>query len=126
MSTPYSTAVALIYGKVGLQEFGEDVLENDTVKALTKKVKVMADEELSSIFPDKQSAVLTIETNGKKYSERVDFPKGEPENPLSEDEFYNRYADLMVYGRINKSVYDKVYNYVNVSNMKVEELIKNL
>ena len=126
MSTPYSTAVALIYGKVGLQEFGEDVLENDTVKALTKKVKVMADEELSSIFPDKQSAVLTIETNGKKYSERVDFPKGEPENPLSEDEFYNRYADLMVYGRINKSVYDKIYNYVNVSNMKVEELIKNL
>ena len=45
MSTPYSTAVALIYGKAGLQEFGEDVLENDTVKVLTKKVEVVADEE---------------------------------------------------------------------------------
>lgn len=126
MSTPYSTAVALIYGKVGLQEFGEDVLENDTVKALTKKVEVVADEELSSIFPDKQSAVLTIEVNGKRYSERVDFPKGEPENPLSEEEFYSRYADLMAYGGVGKNVYDEVYKNITDQDVKVEELIKNL
>lgn len=126
MSTPYSTAVALIYGKAGLQEFGEDVLENATVKALTKKVVVLSDEELSSIFPGKQSAIVTIEANGKKYSERVDFPKGEPENPLSEEEFYSRYADLMAYGGIGKSIYDEIYKHVNMSDIKVEELIKNL
>lgn len=126
MSTPYSTAVALIYGKAGLQEFGEEVLESDTVKALTKKVVVLSDEELSSIFPDKQSAIVTIEANGKKYSERVDFPKGEPENPLSEEEFYSRYADLMAYGDIEKSVYDEVYRHVGKSDIKVEELIEKL
>ena len=58
MSTPYSTAVALIYGKAGLQEFGKEMLENDTVKTLTKKVEVLSDEELSSIFPDKQSLLM--------------------------------------------------------------------
>ena len=126
MSTPYSTAVAMIYGKAGLQEFGEDVLENDTVKALTKKVEVLSDEELSSIFPGKQSAIVTIEANGKKYSERVDFPKGEPENPLSEEEFYSRYVDLMAYGGIGKNIYDEIYKHVNKSDIKVEELIKNL
>lgn len=126
MSTPYSTAVALIYCKAGLQEFGEDVLENDTVKTLTKKVEVVADEELSSIFPGKQSAIVTIEANGKKYSERVDFPKGEPENPLSEDEFYSRYADLMAFGGIEKNVCDEVYKQVSLSDIKIEELIKNL
>lgn len=126
MSTPYSTAVAMIYGKAGLQEFGKEVLENDTVKTLTKKVEVLSDEELSSIFPDKQSAIVTIEVNGKKYSERVDFPKGEPENPLSEDEFYSRYADLMDFGSIDKSVYDEIYKHVNMSDKKVEEIIEKL
>ena len=126
MSTPYSTAVALIYGKAGLQEFGEGALNNDTITALTKKVAVKADEELSRIFPDKQSAIVTIVASGKKYSERVDFPKGEPENPLSEEEFRSRYDDLMLYGGIEKSVFDEVYIRVNEPNTKVEELIKSL
>ena len=126
MSTPYSTAVALIYGKVGLQEFGDNVLENDSVKALTKKVEVVSDEELSSIFPDKQSAILTIEANGKVYSERVDFPKGEPENPLSEDEFKTRYDALMAYGCVDKALSDTIYMKVNEQNASVEEIIEKL
>lgn len=126
MSTPYSTAVALIYGKAGLQEFGEDVLENDTVKALTRKVEVVANEELSGIFPDKQSAIVTIEADGKKYSERVDFPKGEPENPLSKEEFKTRYDALMAYGCVGKEVSDAIYAKVNEQNVLVEELIERL
>ena len=126
MSTPYSTAVALIYGKAGLQEFGEDVLDNPTVAALTKKVEVVADEELSNIFPDKQSAILTIVANGKTYSERVDFPKGEPENPLSEDEFKTRFDALMAYGCVDKAVSDAIYAKVNEQNASVEELIEKL
>ncbi len=126
MSTPYSTAVALIYGKAGLQEFGEDVLNNPEVASLTKKVEVVANDEYSSIFPEKQTAVLQIEAGGKYYSERVDFPKGEPENPLSEEEFHARYDGLMCYAGIEKSVYDEVYTIVNESNVKVIDLIKNL
>lgn len=126
MSTPYSTAVALIYGKAGLQEFAEDVLNNTTVCSLTNKVEVVANEGYSSIFPEKQTAVLQIEANGKTYSERVDFPKGEPENPLSEEEFHSRYDGLMGYAGVEKGVYDEVYKKVNEFNIKVEELIKNL
>ena len=126
MSTPYSTAVALIYGKAGLQEFGEDVLNSSEVAALTRKVEVVANDDYSSIFPEKQTAVLHIVANGKSYSERVDFPKGEPENPLSEEEFHRRYNGLMCFAGIEKSVYDEVYKKVNESNIKVEDLIKNL
>ena len=126
MSTPYSTAVALIYGKAGLQEFGEDVLNNPTVAALTKKVEVVADEEYSRIFPEKQTAVLSIVANDKTYSERVDFPKGEPENPMSEEEFRSRYEALMAYGCIEKAVYETVYAKMNNCNAKVEELIEKL
>ena len=102
------------------------MLDNPTVAALTKKVEVVADDELSSIFPDKQSAILTIEANGKKYSERVDFPKGEPENPLSEEEFKIRYDALMAYGCVDKAVSDTIYAKVNEQNASVEELIEKL
>lgn len=127
MSTPYSTAVALAYGKAGLQEFEDTVLENETIKVLTKKVEVITDNELSSIFPDKQSAIVTITTiDGNTYSERVDYPKGEPENPLTDEEFWQRYEALMAYAEKDKDVYTPVYNIVNKPNMKVVDLIKDL
>ena len=126
MSTPYSTAVAFIYGKAGLKEFGEQCLKDSTVKALTQKVEVVSDEEMSRIFPEKQSAILTVITHGNTYSERVDFPKGEPENPMTEEEFHGRYEDLMVYGQVERAVFEAVYDMVNQPNVKVSELIKDL
>lgn len=126
MSTPYSTAVALIYGKAGLKEFEQTCLMDATVKALTKKVEVVSDEEMSRIFPEKQSATLTIITQGNTYSERVDFPKGEPENPMSEEEFRGRYEDLMTYGQVDRAVFEAIYKMVSKPNAKVSELIKDL
>lgn len=127
MSTPYSTAVALIFGKAGLQEFCEDSLKDETVKALTEKVIVHADEELSRMFPGKQSAIVTITTmDGKVYLQRVDYPKGEPENPLTDGEFRDRYEALMVYGGIKETVYTSIYNQVNQPGVKAADLIKDL
>lgn len=126
MSTPYSTAVALIYGKAGLQEFREENLNNPTVQSLTAKIQVVADDEMSRIFPEKQSAKLTITTSNGSYSERVDFPKGEPENPMTEEEFHNRYEGLMAYGNVSEQVYETIYKTVSQPNLKVSELIKNL
>ena len=126
MSTPYSTAVAFIYGKAGLQEFGEEHLKNPIVQSLTKKVQVVADDEMSRIFPEKQSAMLTITTHEGSFSERVDFPKGEPENPMTEGEFRSRYEGLMAYGNVPEKVFDVIYEIVNEPNSKVSELIKDL
>lgn len=126
MSTPYSTAVALAYGKAGLQEFEKVVLDDKAIRELTKKVEVVTNEELSKIFPDKQSAVLTISTSYGSFSERVDFPKGEPQNPLNDQEFYDRYAALMAYGCIQKNAYDFVYELVNLPEVKLSELISKL
>lgn len=126
MSTPYSTAVALIYGKAGLQEFSEENLNSPVVQALTQKVQVVSDDEMSRIFPDEQSAVVTIVTKNGTCSERVDFPKGEPENPMTETEFRERYANLMAYGNVAKEIYETVYELVNKPNLKASELIKDL
>lgn len=126
MSIPYSTAVALEYGKAGLLEFSQNVLESPTIQHLTKKIKVAEDKAMSILFPQKQSAIVTITTSNGIFSERADFPKGEPENPLSEEEFYERYSDLMRYGNINQSIYDEIYKLVKQSNPSISFMIKNL
>lgn len=126
MSTPYSAAVALVYGKAGLQEFSDENLLNPVVQSLTEKVQVEACEDLSRIFPDKQSAIVTVKTNKGTYCERVDFPKGEPENPMSEPDFRERYNDLMAYGQIDRPVFEAVYEMAGKPDVKVLDLIKDL
>lgn len=126
MSTPYSVAVALAFGKAGLQEFSEEVLCDPAIQTLTRKVHVKSDDSLSAIFPEKQSAIITITTETGSFSERVDFPKGEPENPLTESEFYERYKALMEFGSVSLDIYDNIYNSVNKEDFKVSELIEKL
>lgn len=126
MSTPYSTSVALIYGKAGLQEFGNDVLSDEQVKLLTQKVIVSADKELSDIFPQKQSAIVTIYTTKGEYTKRIDFPKGEPENPMSENEFHTRFDNLMSFANIKYDAYSSIYELVNHIEKDASELINKL
>ena len=126
MSTPFSVAVALEYGKAGLQEFCDDNLKAKKIQELMDKVQVTSDTELSEIFPDKQSAIVTITTKDGIFTKRVDFPKGEPENPLSEEEFHERYANLMSFGKIESDVYEDIYINCNHPNILVTDLIKKL
>lgn len=124
MSTPYSVAAALIYGKAGLQEFTDELIHDSEMLKLVNKVDVASDEDFSARFPEIQAADVEIETGNGTYSERVDFPKGEPENPMTDDEFASRYAGLMSYAGIYEAVYSRVFELVKESNPQVSELVK--
>jgi len=126
MSIPYSVAVGLIYGKAGLQEFSEETVQNKDVLALTKKISVTADDKLSAAFPGVQSAIVTIKANNIEYTEQVDYPKGEPENPLTDYEFKDRYNGLMEYAGISDRKKKCVFDLVYCKESTVEELIINL
>ena len=127
MSIPYATAAGFIYGKAGLQEFREDVVKGAEITELTKKINVRADDELSKAFPAIQGAVVTVKTSdGKEYTERVDFPKGEPENPMTDREFRERYDGLMGYAGIDMEVSSEVFRKVNEGNFKAGELVLGL
>jgi len=126
MSIPYATATGLMYGRAGLQEFSEDAVKQPDLLELTRKVKVSADEELSSVFPGIQAAVVTIKTKDGKYTDRVDFPKGEPENPLDELEFRERYDGLMEYAGVDPNVSAAVFETVYKEHAAADELVKNM
>ncbi|MCR5226384.1 MAG: MmgE/PrpD family protein [Eubacterium sp.] len=126
MSIPYATAAGLIYGKAGLREFSEDTVKMADILDLTKRVHVYADDELSKAFPNIQAAIVTIKTKDSEFTERVDFPKGEPENPLTNEEFRERYDDLMRYADIDDEVSAKVYELAYREDTKVDDLVRYL
>lgn len=113
MSIPYSVAVGLLYGKAGLSEYDEEHVKNEDIKSLTKKVEVYSDDDFTAAFPKVTSALVEISTiDGKIFSEQVDFPKGEPENPMSEKEFFERFCELCDFAGVQESaaIYDAVMN----------------
>lgn len=126
MSIPYATAVGLIYGKAGLQEFEESIVGDPLVRSLTQRIHVYADEEMSAAFPATQAATVTVMTDSGSFSERVDYPKGEPENPLTESEFQARYEALMAYAGMPKAVSDGVYAAVCDGRALVNDLVGGL
>ena len=109
MSIPYSLAVALLKGKAGLFEYLSENIFDDEVLALTKKINVTESKELTSLCPQKRVAIVIVDTESCQYIERIDYPKGEPENPLSEEEFYQKYIGLMDYAGVNRNIAKKCF-----------------
>lgn len=99
MSMPFCVALALKIGKAGIQEFMPEYIEDPEILLLAEKVKVHPDDSLSALVPQKRAAIVEIITNnGKHLRDRVDYPKGEPENPLSTKELEEKFTSLAVYG----------------------------
>jgi 2-methylcitrate dehydratase len=59
------------------------------------KIKVVANDEFEALFPKFQPSRVTITTNdGKQYSTRVDVPKGDPRDPMTEEEIAVKFNAL--------------------------------
>ncbi len=94
-SIPYGVAVACKYQDCGMDAFTAQKVSDKALLDLVRKVKVKEDSELTALVPGKRAAVVTVcLADGKKYARRVDFPKGEPENPITQDEFQEKFYTL--------------------------------
>jgi 2-methylcitrate dehydratase len=58
-------------------------------------VKVVANDEFEALFPKYQPSQVTITAaDGKKFTKRVDVPKGDPRDPMTEDEIAVKFNAL--------------------------------
>ena len=76
-------ASAIVYGRVGIQNFAAEALRDTRVKEMAHKVKPRIDKSMAREqgFPP---AAVDIKTgSGKVYSRQVDSPFGTPGNPMT-------------------------------------------
>lgn len=117
MSIPYSVAIALTTGKAGIAEFAEPYASNRAVLALTQKVDIVSDVELSKLVPDKRVAIVEVMLiDGRVLSDRVEFPKGEPENPLSEEENLIKFLSMTDHAGMPQNKAKEIYREIIQSN----------
>jgi len=94
-SLPYCIAAALAEGRVTPREFREDKLWDRRLRAQMRKVKVVANEEFEKAFPAKQCARVTITTtDGRRLTHQVDVPKGDPRDPMTEEDLRVKFDAL--------------------------------
>ncbi len=92
---PFCVATALRYGHVQAGNFTPASLEEEGLKELMKKVKFAADPDLTATYPRKWPARVTIMLkDGRKLDGANTYPKGDPENPLSERELIAKFKSL--------------------------------
>ena len=115
MSIPYSAVIALWTGKAGIAEFAEPYVNNPDILDLTQRVNIIPDEELSRLVPDKRVAIVNVYMrNGDVLTEKVEYPKGEPENPLTPEENLAKFLSMTEHAGVAyekaQSIFQEIIN----------------
>ncbi|MBS0641915.1 MAG: MmgE/PrpD family protein, partial [Proteobacteria bacterium] len=102
VSVPYCCAVAALDRKVGQAQFTQERVMRDDVQRLLANTEVVAVPELDKLYPAKFPARVTVTMkDGRRFTEMRDFPKGDPQDPLTPEEIEAKFLENCV-GRFDR------------------------
>jgi 2-methylcitrate dehydratase len=94
-SLPYVIAAAIAERQVTPVQFEMKKIMDPTIRAQLKKVEVVADPEIEKVFPALQRVIVNLTTvDGQTFTKQLDYPKGDPRNPLTDAEVEEKFAAL--------------------------------
>ncbi len=94
-SLPYCIAAAIVNHQITTQSFSEEKLKDPRILEVINKIKGEASMEFEKMFPAKQPSKVTIKTkDGLEFSEYVEYPKGDPREPMTIEDLENKFNSL--------------------------------
>jgi len=101
-SVQYCVAAALCYGRVGMDEFKIENMQNSQVIQLMNLCKMVSTtiKDVDGKVLIEQGEVILKMIDGRELSIFIPYPKGDPKNPMTFDEMEEKFRMLV----------DKVYN----------------
>jgi 2-methylcitrate dehydratase len=94
-SLPYIVAMALLEGTVDNSTYAEKKYRDPRVLDFLKKITVVEDKELSAEYPEAVANRVTVKlSSGKVVSKQVDYHKGHPKNPMSDQDVEDKFERL--------------------------------
>ncbi len=95
-SIAYCVAVALLDGRADLDQFTPRRMADPAIAALLERTRVTVAGDLTARYPAAWPARLTITlANGETIQGAADFPRGNPENPVSTQELEEKFRGLV-------------------------------
>lgn len=118
-SLPYCIAAALVDHKITTQSFSDEKLKDPAIWAVIDKIKGEASLEFEKMFPAKQpSKVVVKTTDGREFMEYLEYPKGDPREPMTMEDLENKFnalsASLLSTDK-QKAVKDVIFNCDDLS-----------
>ena len=125
LSTPYAVSLAIVKGSCGYADYNEDNLNDYWIKNLTRKVCVIEDENLTAQSPAVRGARVSIYLkNGEEYEAHCLYPKGEPENPLTQEELEGKFRGLAMYGGLSSAECDEVISEIKKEIYDLNKILR--
>jgi 2-methylcitrate dehydratase PrpD len=92
---PFCVATALSFGHIDLDDFTEERIKNPELLRLMERISLREDPELTRLYPQKWPSRVEIAlATGERHEGYCEYPKGDPENPLSEQELIEKFKKL--------------------------------
>src|SRR6266700_1152245 len=120
-SLPYVIAAALVDRQVAPTQFTMEKIMDPTIRAQLQKVEVVADPEIEKVFPALQRVIVNITaTDGRTFTKQLDYPKGDPRNPLTDQELEEKFAALaegVLSSRAQQTLKDAIWNLEKIDSV---------
>src|SRR5579862_2716877 len=100
-SLAYCVAAALLEGRVGLEQFspdrfGADGLVVQPIRFLLPKIHVAVADDLTAAYPRAWPVRVAVKLeDGTALKGATDYPRGNPENPVSTEGLESKFVDLV-------------------------------
>jgi 2-methylcitrate dehydratase len=112
-SLPYCIAAALVDHKITTQSFSENKMKDPRIWEVIDKIRGEASQEFEKMFPAKQPSKVVIKTkDGKEFSEYLEYPKGDPREPMTDQDLDDKFGGLteklLIKGR-RKEIKDAIF-----------------
>lgn len=127
-SLPYCIARAILDREITPASFSREKMEDPRLKELIQTIKGEASKEFEDLFPEKQPSRVTIRTReGQEFSVYLEYPKGDPREPMTEvdlDAKFNALSRGLLSTERRKMVREVIYACEDVE--EVGEVMKVL
>jgi len=94
-SLPYIVGIALLEGKIDNSIYSERKFRDPKILDFLRRITVVEDKTLSSMYPEAVANRVTVKfSSGKVVSKQVDYHKGHPKNPMSDQDVEEKFHRL--------------------------------
>jgi 2-methylcitrate dehydratase len=94
-SLPYCMAAAIVDKKITTASFSDEKLNDPRIFEVIDKIVGEPSLEFEAMFPAKQPSRVVVTTNdGRQFEEYMEYPKGDPRQPMTMDDLTNKFNGL--------------------------------
>lgn len=116
-SLPYCIAAALVDKQITTQSFSKEKLKDKRIWEVIDKIKGEASVEFEKMFPAKQPSRVVVRTkDGREYAEYLEYPKGDPREPMTMDDLqakFNALSSKLMDSRRQKQIQEMIFSCEN-------------